>query len=85
MLTFRAIARASNFPWQDLQCDVEGVLDRVDGVAQFTELKLRARLTVPAGSNEERARRLLEKAEKACLITNSLKAEPTLTAEIVVV
>ena len=44
---------------------------------------MRARLTVPAGANEDRARRLLEKAEKTCLVTNSLKVEPTLAAEVV--
>ena len=83
VLTFRAIARASNFAWNDVACDAEGVLDRADGVLRFTEIKLRARLTVPAGANEDRGRRLLEKAEKTCLVTNSLKVEPTLAAEVV--
>lgn len=83
VLTFRAIARASNFTWHDVACDAEGVLDRADGVVRFTEIKLHARLTVPAGANEDRGRRLLEKAEKACLVTNSLKVEPTLAAEVV--
>jgi peroxiredoxin-like protein len=83
VLTFRAIARASSFAWHDVACDAEGVLDRADGVVRFTEIKLHARLTVPAGANEDRARRLLEKAEKTCLVTNSLKVEPTLTTEVV--
>ncbi len=82
VLTFRAIARASKFDWRELTCDAQGTLDRADGVVRFTAIALRARLTVPAGADEERGRRLLEKAEKTCLVTSSLRAEPTLTAEI---
>ena len=40
-------------------------------------------LAVPAGTDVDRARRLLEKAEKACLVTNSLAFEPTLVADVV--
>jgi organic hydroperoxide reductase OsmC/OhrA len=83
ILTFRAVARASNVAWVDIDCRAEGVLDRADGVTRFTELRLHARLTLPAGADTERGRRLLEKAEKACLVTNSLKLEPVLAAEVV--
>jgi peroxiredoxin-like protein len=83
ILTFRAIATASKLPWRRLGCDAEGVLDRSEGVLRFTELHMRARLVVPTGGDTERARRLLEKAEATCLVTNSLALRPTLTAEIV--
>ena len=82
ILTFRAIARASKLPWLSLDCDAEGVLDRVEGVTRFTEIRTNARLVLPAGGDVERARRLLEKAEKTCLITCSLKAEPKLTTDV---
>lgn len=83
ILTFRAIATASKLPWRRVRCDAEGVLDRSDGVIRFTALHLRAHLVVPTGIDTDRARRLLEKAETACLVTNSLALRPTLTAEIV--
>jgi organic hydroperoxide reductase OsmC/OhrA len=83
ILTFRAMARASNLPWLDLDCRAEGVLDRAEGVTRFTELHLHARLTLPAGGDVARGQRVLEKAEKGCLVTNSLKFEPTLTADVV--
>ena len=82
ILTFRAVARASNLSWTVLRCAAEGQLDRVEGIARFTQMALRARLTVPPGTDADKARRLLEKAEKACLITNSLAFTPTLTCEI---
>ena len=84
ILTFRAVARASKLSWLDLDCNAEGVLDRVDGVSRFTELRLHARLTLPQGGDIERGKHLLEKAEKACLITNSLKAEPVLSADVTI-
>ena len=83
MLSFRAVARASQFDWTDLSADVEAVLERVDGVTRFTRLTTRARLTVPAGTDAARARTLLEKAEKVCLITNSLNSERHLETEMV--
>jgi organic hydroperoxide reductase OsmC/OhrA len=83
ILTFRAIAAASKLSWRRLACDAHGTLDRKDGVVRFTELRFEARLVVPPGIDTERARRLLEKAEATCLITNSLAFRPTLAAEIV--
>jgi peroxiredoxin-like protein len=82
VLTFRAIARASKLAWRSLSCDVEGTLDRVERVTRFTRFEIRASLDVPAETSEERARRLLEKAEEACLITSSLSAPVHLTIDV---
>jgi organic hydroperoxide reductase OsmC/OhrA len=83
ILTFRAIARASKFEWSDLSCRVEGVLERLDGVAQFTRYTTHATLRVATGGETARAHTLLEKAEQGCLIANSLKGERTLEVQIV--
>ena len=84
VLSFRAIARASKLDWSELACRVEGVLERVDGVTQFTKFTTFASLVVPAGSAAETARRLLEKAEHVCLISNSVRGERTLIADVVI-
>ncbi|HEX2342266.1 MAG TPA: OsmC family protein [Vicinamibacterales bacterium] len=82
LLTFRGIAGVSRFPWVALECSVTGTVDRVERVTQFTALEVHARLRVPAGANEEQARRLLAKAEETCLVTNSLKVRPHLEAVV---
>jgi organic hydroperoxide reductase OsmC/OhrA len=82
VLTFKAIARASKFEWLAVKCDVEGVLDREDKVTRFVGFRIRAVLDAPAGSDEARAKRLLEKAEQNCLITRSLTAHATLESEV---
>ena len=84
VLTFRAIARASKLSWTSLECAVEGTLDRVERVTQFTGFRVVVSLRVPAGTNPDQARRLLAKAEQGCLITNSLKAASHLEAEVAV-
>ena len=84
ILTFRAIARASKLEWRSLESSAVGVLDRVDRVNRFTSFTVSATLTVAAGTDIDKAQRLLEKSESACLITNSLTAECHLETDIVV-
>ena len=84
ILTFRAVSGASKLDWTRLECSAEGTLDRIERVTSFTAFTVHARLTVPAGTDEEKARRLLQKSEDACLITSSLKADSHLEAEVVV-
>lgn len=84
VLSFRAVARASKFDWSALECRVRGKLDRVDGRTSFTEIDVDATLRVPAGTDPERARKLLEKAEHVCLISNSLAGRRQLNPTVVV-
>ena len=83
VLSFRAVSRASRFEWLALDCQVEGVLERVEGAAQFSKFRTVATLTVAPGSDAAKARLLLEKSEHVCLIANSLKAARELTTHVV--
>jgi organic hydroperoxide reductase OsmC/OhrA len=82
VLSFRAIATASKFPWTRLESRTQGTLDRVEGKMRFTRFDTHARLQVPPGADIERAKKLLEKAELTCLIANSLSGERHLTSEV---
>ena len=82
ILTFRAIARASKLSWMSLKCEVDGTLERVEGAIKFTRFVVHATLDVPQDTDEERAHRLLEKAERSCLVTNSLSGETQLDAKV---
>lgn len=82
ILTFRAIAAASRLSWISLACDATGTLDRVDGALQFTRFDLVAHLVVPPGADAARARLLLDKAERNCLISRSVKATMVLEATV---
>jgi organic hydroperoxide reductase OsmC/OhrA len=82
ILTFRVVANASKVSWISLDCDVTGTLDRVDHVTQFTHFEMTAHLVVPAGVDADKARHALEKAERTCLISRSLKASVALDATV---
>ena len=82
ILSFRAIARASKLEWNALNCDVEAVLDREERVTKFTKITEHVVLDVPAGTDPDKARRLLDRAEHVCLVTNSMTATTTLEAEV---
>lgn len=82
ILSFKAIARASKLEWRALSCNVDGVLEKVEKVTQFTGFNIHATLEVPEGTRESKAQRLLEMAEKSCLVTNSLIADSHLNTEI---
>ncbi len=84
LFTFRAVAQASKLEFTDLEVKGEGTVDRKDGATRFTQIVLRPRLTVPTGTDIEKARRIVEKSEKACLISASLSTPVHLDPEIVV-
>ena len=82
ILTFRSISRASGLEWQQLECQTEGVLERVGGVSRFTRFITHATLTLPASADHELARRVLEKSESGCMVSNSLNAKRELKVEL---
>lgn len=82
ILSFRAVASASKLSWTALSCEVEGTLERIDGVTKFTAFEIIAKLTVAQDSDEEKAQRVLEKAEAICLVSNSLSASTHLQASV---
>lgn len=82
VLSFRAVARSAHLPWIGLDCEVEGVLDRVEGVTRFTAFALQAHLQVPEGVDPDAADRALHRAEQVCLISNSLSGRRELHTRV---
>lgn len=83
ILTFRAVARAAKLEWTHLECSVSGTLERREGVTQFTRMTTQARVTVPATTLVEACEQALHKAEKGCLVANSLRSERELRTEVI--
>ena len=80
--TFRSVSRAAKYSWLNLECRVEGTLERVDAQAQFTRYACFAKLTVSTDSDLAKAPSLLERAEQSCLISNSLRGIRVLETEV---
>lgn len=82
ILTWRSVANHNKVEWQDMQVDAEGVLDRIDRVTRFTEIRLKVRVIVPVGTDHAQIEKLLEKSEAACLVSNSLNSTITMQTEV---
>ncbi len=83
MATFLAIATASKLEFNHFHSQAQGKLDKLaDAGYQMTEITLKPKLVIPHAHDIERAGRILEKAEKSCLISNSIKTVVKLEVEI---
>lgn len=81
-LSFRAIAKASKLDWLSIECSTEGKLDRIEKVTSITAITSTVKLVIAANESVEKAELVLKKADKACMISNSLKATSKLIFEI---
>jgi peroxiredoxin-like protein len=84
MTTFLAIAENSKLDFQNFSCKSKGKLEQVDGRFLMTEIILEPTVTISDEKERERAERVLQKSEKACLISNSIKSKVTMIPEILV-
>ena len=83
MTTFLAIAENSKLEFVSFSADAKGKLERLEGQGFImTEVVLCPKLLVSHARDIERAGRILEKAEKNCLISNSIKTETKLEPEV---
>lgn len=82
MTTFLAIAENSNLEFGEFSCPAKGKLEKVDGKFIISEVILEPKLTISNDEAKEKAERILVKAEKACLITNSVKTTVILKTHI---
>jgi peroxiredoxin-like protein len=75
MTTFLAIAENFKFDFIHFESNANGTLEKVDGKFMMSEVVLSPVLTIAPDADKEKAIRILEKSEAACLISNSVKAK----------
>ncbi|NIM35671.1 MAG: OsmC family peroxiredoxin [Hydrotalea flava] len=84
MTTFLAIAENSKLTYTGFSCRSKGKLEQVDGKFMMSEVVLEPTVTITDEKDRERAERVLQKSEAACLISNSVKSTITMIPTIVV-
>jgi len=83
MTTFLAIAENSKLEFVSFSAGAKGKLEKIEGQGfVMTEIVLRPKLVLSNARDAERASRILGKAEKNCLISNSIKAKTRLEPRI---
>jgi len=82
MTTFLAIAENSKLEYSNFECKAKGKLEQVEGKFLMTEVLLEAHLSISNEADKEKAERVLQKSEAACLISNSIKSKVSLQTNI---
>ena len=82
MTTFLSIAENSKLEFVSFNCAAKGKLEQVEGKFLMTEVILEPVLVITKETDKDRAERVLQKSEAACLITNSIKSKVTLVPTI---
>ena len=80
--TFRVIAELSHFQSLGLELAIEGVVGKSEGGFAFTQVVLQPVITIEREEDRERAVGLLEKTERSCLVSRSIKTEVLLKPEV---
>lgn len=84
MTTFLAVAENSSLPFNSFDCEADGKVEKVEGKLMVSEIELRPKVTIPDEKYREKTQRIVEKSEKACLISNSVKSRIILNPSICV-
>lgn len=84
MTTFAAIAEFSKLNYEALDVKATGVLTKVDGKFVIKEVYLKPELVIPDEKAKDKAVRIMEKAEAACLISRSVKTDIILEPKVTV-
>lgn len=84
MTTFLAIAENSQLSFASFSSSGKGKLAMQDGKYMMTEIYLYPVLHIKQEADREKALRVLQKAEAACLISNSIKSSITFVPEIII-
>jgi peroxiredoxin-like protein len=82
MTTFLSIAENSKLAFTDFSCKSKGKLEQVEGKLIMSEIILEPTVTIPDEKDRERAERVLQKSEAACLISNSIRSKITMISTI---
>lgn len=83
MTTFLAFAERAGLAFDAYESGAEGLLEFADDRLVFTKIVVRPRIALRAGEERARAEDILRKAERSCLVSNSIRTEVTLAPEFV--
>ena len=84
MTTFLAVAENSKLDFVLFQCNSKGKLEEINGKLEMSEVILEPRLVIRHDRDLERAVKILQKAESACLITRSVKSKVSMIPHVTV-
>lgn len=85
LTTFLAVAENFKLDFEDFESDSEGKLEVIDRKFVMSEVVLKPVITIKKEEDRELALKVIEKSERACLISNSVNSKITMEPTILVV
>ena len=75
MTTFLAVAENSKLEFINFESNASGKLEKVEGKYMITEIIVTPIVSIANADEKERVEKILQKAEDACIISNSIKSK----------
>ena len=84
MSAFLLVAENSKLAFISFESSAIGAIERVAGKFTVTEIVLKPTLVLASAQKESKAKRVLERSEKACAISNSASTKITIEPNIII-
>jgi len=84
MSTFLAFANRASFTFQSYSSTATGLLEKTKEGLVITEITIKPRIVVTSAEAIVEAEKLIERAEKYCIVSNSMKTHVKLVSEVTV-
>jgi peroxiredoxin-like protein len=84
MTTFLAIAENSKLDFASFSSEAEGDVEKTDQGFMVTAIRIRAKVAIRDEALRDKAKRIVEKAEAACLVSKSMKTPIHLEVEVTI-
>jgi organic hydroperoxide reductase OsmC/OhrA len=82
MTTFLAVAEYSKLEFKSFECDSIGKLEKVGGKLIICEVLLKPSVLITDVRDMEKAERVINKSEAACIISNSIKSKILISLDL---
>ncbi len=84
MTTFLSFAERAKLAFLSYKSQADGVLEKVDKSLLMSRIHIKPTITVSSEEDKAEALKLIERSERYCLISNSMKTEVTIEPTVVV-
>jgi peroxiredoxin-like protein len=84
MTTYLAFAKKLDFGISRLECNSIGHIELQEGKFRFTRIDVYPKIFTTAATDDDKAKRALEKTQQYCLVSNSLNAGVIYHGEVLV-
>jgi len=82
MTTFLYYVQRESLDLLSYESEAEGILQRIEGKFRFSKIDVKPKIVLSSVSEVEKAKSIIELSERNCFISNSIKAEVSVDADI---